>query len=109
MPNLPIFASRFSLEFTIISGTGNSLENTNGWPCCTVDYGNAGSEDEPPTRTFVNSVFAYNGGGKQHVISLPVSTEFIFIPDIPVGGGDDDNSISGDRVTVKWIKRRRYV
>ena len=110
----PVFASRFTIPFTIVSGSGYFINNANGWPVCTIDYGNQGDDEDPfdvlPSRRFVNTPCVANAIGKYNVISLPISNEFVFVRDPDDDDDDDEDVVSiNDEVKVRWIvKLRRF-
>lgn len=102
MPFLPVVATRFASGYTVVSGSGPvEIESLICWPSVTVDYGNEGSETEPPTRTYTG-VIDYSDTnsaslGEGVTILLPLSNESIFEPE----------ESTDDRVSVKWLNRWR--
>lgn len=99
----PVIATRFASSYSVVSGSGPvEIESTIAWPSITVDYGNEGSETEPPTRSYVGIVnYSETNStnlGTGVAILLPLSNESIFVPD-PI--------LETIRCSVKWIKRLR--
>ena len=86
----PLFASRSAHTFTIVAGGGVNISGTIAWPSIAVDYGNEGSEDDPPTRSYINieddtaTAVRYGQGDKVAAL-LPLSAEAI---EIDTGDGE---------------------
>lgn len=93
----PLIASRFAQSFTIESGSAN-ISSRVAWASVTIDYGNEGSEVEPPSRGYVGSVNASAYGFV--ALILPISNESIFVQE-PL---DEDAEL---RCSVKWLNRLR--
>jgi hypothetical protein len=102
---IPVVAIRYAEPVT--GGTLVQTESRIVWPQCSVDYGNFGATQEPPTRTGTNLVTVTDRG---YQMSLPLSVEGVFVPDNPPWEEeDDDTSINGEKVSVRWIaKFRRF-